>query len=318
MEVLPVSVLIPTMNRPQSLLRTLKGYLDAEFVPSQIVLVDQSQDPEVAAQTKQLSQDLSGSTEITYVFQATPSMTGARNRAYAYAREEIVICSDDDIDVYPETIKNAYDIMCDPAVALIAGIDDNTATSSTNIGYLLGTKSFVKRKIGHVTLSLLGRYPDNIRGTIPTEWAMGYFFVIRKSLLDKWNIRWDEKLPSYAYAEDLDFSYQYCRRAKEEGLSCILTDRVRVRHLASLEYRIPTQRNNFIFVIHRAYLYYKHNRGFASFLAMHWCNFWRIVEHIVRRRDASPLVKGVVLSIRERKRVAEGDMPWLYEQFETK
>ena len=40
--ILPISVLIPTMNRPESLERTLKKYMSAKFVPAQIVVVDQS------------------------------------------------------------------------------------------------------------------------------------------------------------------------------------------------------------------------------------------------------------------------------------
>lgn len=36
--ILPISVLIPTMNRPESLERTLKKYMSAKFVPAQILI----------------------------------------------------------------------------------------------------------------------------------------------------------------------------------------------------------------------------------------------------------------------------------------
>lgn len=43
---LPISVIIPTMNRPESLDRTLKCIAEAADVPQQIVVVDQSQNEE--------------------------------------------------------------------------------------------------------------------------------------------------------------------------------------------------------------------------------------------------------------------------------
>ena len=42
--ILPISVLIPTMNRPDSLERTLKKYICAKYIPAQIVVVDQSEE----------------------------------------------------------------------------------------------------------------------------------------------------------------------------------------------------------------------------------------------------------------------------------
>ena len=38
-----IAVLIPTMNRPLSLRRTLEGYLRAEKIPDHVVVVDQSE-----------------------------------------------------------------------------------------------------------------------------------------------------------------------------------------------------------------------------------------------------------------------------------
>lgn len=46
-EILPISVVIPTMNRLQTLKNTLDGYCLKNYVPSQIIVVDQS-DKEIA------------------------------------------------------------------------------------------------------------------------------------------------------------------------------------------------------------------------------------------------------------------------------
>jgi hypothetical protein len=136
---------------------------------------------------------------------------------------------------------------------------------------------------------MLGRFPNKIGEFTDTMWAMGFFFVIRKSLTEKWKLKWDEKLAGYAYAEDLDFSYSYYKKAKTENLKCIMSDKVHVKHLASQEYRTPSRKSTFMYVLNRAYLSYKHEMGWKSDLAMKWCNLWRYVDKVVRRESAQDM-----------------------------
>ena len=304
MNVLPISVLIPTMNRPETLKATLDSFFNGDVLPAQVVVVDQSND-ENAKKTKNVCDKYSDKAQIKYVYQERPSSTEARNNAYNYASGEIIVFSDDDVLVYKNTLKNVVSVMQRNEVAMIAGIDDNSSASSTNIGYLLGTKSYKNRKIGHVTLSMLGRYPDNIKGEIETQWAMGYFFVVRKSLLDKWNIRWDENLTSYAYAEDLDFSFSYYKKAKSENLKCVINEQVRVKHCVSKEYRTPITKSTYMYVVNRYYLSYKHNMGFRSRLAMKWCNFWRLIERTVKKECPADMWKAMVFVSRNKKDIRQ-------------
>lgn len=280
------------MNRPETLKSTLDSFFNGDVLPTQVVVVDQSNDIN-AKRTKDVCDKYSDKALMKYVHQKVPSLTKARNNAYKYATEEIIICSDDDVLIYEDTLKNIADIMKRKSVAMIAGIDDNTLSSSTNVGYLFGTKSYINRKIGHVTLSMLGRYPDNIRGEIETQWAMGYFFVVRKSLLDKWHIRWDENLTSYAYAEDLDFSFSYYKKAIKENLKCVLNEKVHVKHCVSNEYRTPSKKSTYMYVINRYYLSFKHNMGFKSRLAMKWCNMWRLMEKALKHEAPFDMLNAI-------------------------
>ena len=305
MKSLPISVLIPTMNRLESLKTTVNSFISNEYIPAQIVVVDQSQECEMQNEIKNFLSSLN-STRIEYIYQNFASLTKARNLAWKAASEEIVICSDDDVFINADTLKNIYDIIQDESVAMIAGIDENTPASASNIGYLLGTKSFANRKIGHVTLSMLGRYPDNIVGEIETQWAMGYFFAVKKSLADNWDIKWDEKLTSYAYAEDLDFSYRYYRCAKAMGLRCVLNDRVKVKHMVSKEYRIPSRKNTYMYVINRAYLSYKLNMGLKSRIAMRWCDFWKTVERILKKQNPYDIISDIKYAKKHRADIRNG------------
>lgn len=275
--ILPISVLIPTMNRPESLERTLKKYMSAKFVPSQIVVVDQSVERDVANKNKKVLESIANEIDFQYIYQEEPSLTKARNNALKEASNEIIICSDDDIDVYDNTLENVYYIMKDLNISMIAGLDDNMHLSTSKIGCLFGFKSFKNIHIGHVTSSMLGRFPDRIKDETDTMWAMGYFFVIRKSLVNKWRLQWDEKLVGYAYAEDLDFSYSYYKKAKKDNLKCIMTNKVRVLHLASQEFRTPTRKHMFMYVLNRYYLSNKHCMGLKSLVSMEINNYMMVV-----------------------------------------
>ena len=43
-QIRPISVLIPTMNRPEALKRTIQSFLNGTAIPSQIIVVDQSRE----------------------------------------------------------------------------------------------------------------------------------------------------------------------------------------------------------------------------------------------------------------------------------
>lgn len=309
-KILPITVLIPTMNRLQTLKRTLNIYLNSEWLPAQIVVVDQSTSEKTAVEIKRLVEEIRGRIETVYVYQTEPSLTKARNTAFSYAKHEVIVCSDDDIDIYSDTLKQIYDLMSDKQIAMIAGLDDNASGTTSKIGYLLGTKSFSKRNIGHVTWSMLGRFPNKITEQTDTMWAMGFFFVIRKSLADKWKLMWDEKLTGYAYAEDLDYTYGYYKRAKAEKLKCIMSDRVHVKHMVSGEYRTPTKKSAYMYVLNRAYLSYKHQMGWKSDIAIRWCNFWRFVEWKIKKQNAECLKEAMRYWEKHRFEIQKGKFPY--------
>lgn len=315
---LPVSVIIPTMNRPISLGRTLQNMVSGDSLPSQVIIIDQTQDLRKMQENLHLVEKYKEVfTKIDYIYQENPSSTKARNAGVRHAENEIIVFADDDIDVNHDTIKNLYDIIQkNNEIAMIAGIDELMSASTSSIGYFLGTKSFRNRKIGHVTYSMLGRYPDNITKQIETQWAMGYFFVVKKSLVDKWECIWDENLSGYAYAEDLDFSYNYYKHAKAEGLKCILDPNVKVKHLASLEYRIPNDKSLFMYIINRTYLCHKHKMGIKGIIACYWCNFWRLIQNIIKRQQPRTMMNAILCSIKFRKEIKIGDLD--YKKFMQK
>lgn len=293
---LEISLLIPTMNRPQTLKTTLNGYYSKDFYPAEVIVVDQSESASVREEVKKITESFSKKAACVYIYQAEPYLTKARNTAFNAATYDFIICSDDDVEVNDDTVKNVYDILSRGDVSMIAGIDENAPEKSGKIGYVLGTKSFFKRKRGHVTESMLGRYPDKILKETPTEWAMGYFFAIKKSFAERQNIRWDENLVSYAYAEDLDYSFIYYEKSKAEGLKCILTPLVKVKHLVSREFRTPSFKSTVMYTVHRRYLAYKHKTGLFSRFMVNYCNFFRLLERKLKKQSPEDFKKAIKIA----------------------
>lgn len=293
------------MNRPQTLRQTLESYMAADYLPAQIIVVDQSQAKDVQRHNKRLLEDACAKTETIYIYQQEPSSTKARNNALQVATQDILVWSDDDVDVYKDTLKNVYDLFQNPQIALIAGINDRVSPSTSHIGYLLGTKSFLKRNIGHVTGSMLGRYPNKVIGEVPTQWAMGYFFAVRTPLLKKWGIEWDEHLSSYAYAEDLDFSYSYYKHAKVENLRCVLSDKVHVIHRFSQEYRTPSKKTTYMYVCNRYYLAHKHKMRCGK-LALLWSNLCMLLFRTIKRQAPKDMLNALIYCAKNKDKIKQG------------
>lgn len=305
-----ISVIIPTYNRPQSLDRTLEGIYKSKVKPKEVVIIDQSEDENIhKAYDDVINKYTDSNISIVYFRLKPASLTAARNEGARIAKEEIFICMDDDVDIDEGLIGKIEDIMSDKNIALIAGLDKlSTEGEDKFTSYFFCTKDKKKSGTGYVTKSILGRYPmaSEIKKETPTEWAMGYFFVVRKSLIDKFDIRWDENLKGYAYAEDLDFSVRYCRRAKETGYKCIISPQIIVEHLASKEYRIEKEEHIYKYIANREYIYNKIYKDEFSRFGMYWTNFWMLVFRLVKRNNAKIFLKAMCLVGKNRNNVDKG------------
>lgn len=260
MTILDLTVIIPTLNRPKMLEKTIRNFLNKEFLPCEIIIIDQS-DKEFSLVNQQTIKNLK-SELIIYKHVDFKSLTKARNFGLKICKSNYVVMSDDDVFLHNEgfqiisnQFRNKY--------GLIGAFNNKENTNKSNFfGYIFGFKNFFKRKRGYVTKSILGRYPL-IKKTCKSEWAMGFFFAFRKDLALEKKIAFDEQLTSYAYPEDLDFTYRYYKSIKNEYLSGFVSSII-VDHLASQEYRIPSRKAVFMYVLNRKYLSIKFNFGFSS------------------------------------------------------
>lgn len=308
-----ISVIIPTMNRPESLARTLGYIASSSYLPSEVIIIDQSSIITSREATRSVAFEYEKILNTKYVYQETPSTTKARNSGLKIAREEIIVFSDDDVDVKSTTFDAVHSLMQDSTLALIGGFNEGEQINKMSIlSYIFLKASYRKRNKGHVAPGIYGRFPCSTAIEVPTEWAMGFFFVVRKSLIDKWKVKFDENLKYYGYAEDLDFTYGYYLHAKEENYKCIMNRNLTVRHNISTEFRTTQYKVTMMEMIHREYIAYKYKDHFSS-ISLLWCNLGTFIFRLIKRNRPSDVISAIYFTCRNRKQIHKGN--FFYEEY---
>lgn len=313
MKLLDISIIIPTRNRAKSIIETIDSIYKCEYIPNEIIIIDQSENKQSQIIKKEISRykDI----EIKYIHQNIPSSTSSRNKGIELAKNEIIVFSDDDIYVEEKTLYNIYEkFKNDKSISLIAAIDKLSLGEVSNkltsiIGYTFFRNNPFKQN-GYVMKSMFGRYPKTIEKTIETEWAMGYFFATKKSILEVGNIRFDENMKSYAYAEDLDFTYRINKYSKDNKLNMIIDPKIIVEHRVSKEWRTTKLQYSIAFIVNREYLSYKlFPNSIRSRIMVRWANIGEVVRRILIKDNPKDIIKAQQICYKYRNEIKNGNIP---------
>lgn len=303
-ELSKVSIIIPTLNRASSLARTLGFISKSSILPDEVIIIDQSP-IDTAEKIKELCD--SQTLKIKYIHVTEPSSSKSRNIGLELCKNDIAIFMDDDVDIGIDTIRNILILFRDNSISMVGGIDSGSPPKKLSLPSLIFFRSsFFKRYKGHVSMAGYGVFPQNPQGETPTEWAMGFFFAIRKSLAQKWGLKFDENLKYYAYAEDLDFTYRYFLKSREENLKCIMSTAATVLHNVSREYRLPSRQRTFIEICHRRYLMARHGNTVLRQLIMLWSDIGAALMRAKRGEPTSDVFKAIAFAIKYRRDIKKG------------
>lgn len=305
-----MSIIIPTLNRVESLKDTLDYIMKSTVYPAEIIIVDQSTVYEDCKKIKEYIKQINERTNKQFIkyYHRSPGSTMARNFAQSKAENEILVFMDDDVRIQENTLHNIADIFKDGSISMIAGLNLNAAEERSKLGYLFGRKSYKRRNQGYVTSAVYGRLPQKTKQRAETEWAMGYFFAIKKSLAQRWGIYWEERFLSYAFSEDLDFSYRYYKKSAENGLACIVDPGVAVYHMVSEEWRETSKAVTYMYIINREYLTYKWRSSFWSRIMTRWSNFGLFAERMIKRDRCMDVLKAQFYCDLYRRDIRNGNL----------
>ena len=210
-----ISVIIPTKNRTQDVIRCLNSIKIQTMLPDEVVIVDSSDTEELKSKLN-IFNDLS----IKYIHDIEASLTRAENIGIEDSIGDIIIILDDDVILeknHIEEIIRVFDIY--PAEK-IGGVTGNVMSNQP--------KSLIKRFFSfgmHVfaTMFFLLRYgngkfqlsgmPTTIRNAdkiTECEFLFGCDMAFRKDVIAEF--KFDENFHGYSWGEDDDIAYRVSRK----------------------------------------------------------------------------------------------------------
>lgn len=206
----PLSIVIPTLNRPHYLAKALISIKNQSHLPSEIIIVDQSDGPE----TRQLFEAFdAGNIKKTYVHQSEKSLILARNRGIDLATESKFIgFLDDDLEIKSDFIEHLMARFASDTKGELAG------GMGTFEGRNLKKKKF--NEFFHMSHDGVGKFLPNGVPTYPhwmpdfaeVEFLSGGITIYRAEVIR--SHKFDENLVGYGYGDDTDVSFRISRKFK--------------------------------------------------------------------------------------------------------
>jgi len=199
---LSITVAIPTYRREQVLLDTIAYLLDLEHAPAEILVLDQTEQHEVA--TENHLGELHDAGRIRWLRLATPSIPQAMNRGLLEARQDIVLFLDDDVCPEPELI--AAHLAAQAQFADVLAVGRVIQPWEEGLDFLSGGHSI---------------FADMNAGWL-TEFIGCNFSVRRDQALALGGF--DENFVRVAYRFEAEFAHRWCasgRRIYFEPIACL-------------------------------------------------------------------------------------------------
>ncbi len=318
------SIIIPTYRRSASLEATLRSILAQENAVFEVIVISQSEDAAHAEVIRMIATLGMGSNHLKLLRLAAPSSTAARNAGIEVATGDWVIFSDDDV-IWPARLlaKLTAKISASGDIVMLAAGDTCRPNLRGSLwrrwlSALFCAGTWRPLRSGKVLPSIQGRYPVPLIGDVPTEWAMGYWFAVRRDHMEAHRLRFDERMSRYAYAEDLLFSVQCARAACRNGLRSILSEEISVAHMVSTEWRSPSAFAELCGPWNRIFVASQLYSGFmfwTRLLAIYWSLPHQVAVRLVLRRPCARYIYAHWLALRHLSRIRRGSFDELYRLY---
>jgi glycosyltransferase involved in cell wall biosynthesis len=264
-----ISMIIPTLNRPDDLRRALSSVGANIRLPDEVIIVEQGD----ARRTKNIASKFELNVQVIYL--ERKSLASARNIGITASGGDIIMFIDDDVEIDVEYVRNVKKYFeTHQEVLGVTGKDLIYVSTRRGIvrvlrrcvGFLffrsaLRGPSRILRS-GHNVLHNYADHEERI------EWMPGCSFSVRKIIFDK-GFRFDERLIGWCFGEDVMFSYAVHK--KYPG-SLRYVPQVRFTHNASPASRTPNEQKIRMETLYR-FMFWKEQVYGGSFLNI-CCYVW--------------------------------------------
>ncbi|WP_264559543.1 glycosyltransferase family 2 protein [Flavobacterium sp. N2270] len=210
-----ISVIIPTLNRTDFLITTLKDLVVQKCTfPFEIIIVDQSNEPDIDVINFVSDYLFVKYHHITF-FKGLPQ---ARNFGWQNAEYDFILYVDDDINCNNQLLQEHFSILKNKNTGVVAGgiIEKNNPNEGSRTGVF-----------NKWTATPIPGF--HLEGTFEVDHAKGCNFSTKKEVLLKVNGIDENLTKGAALYEETDF----CLRVKNVGYEIMFHSKARLHHLAA-------------------------------------------------------------------------------------
>lgn len=325
------TLVIPTYNRRDVLLRVLPLALGQTVAPLQVVIVDSSADWDVTRDAVQIVAKDHPHIRLDYLRADTPSSATQRNQGVEHAVGDIVVMIDDDSFLYPDYAERLLAVYAADARGVLAGV------CGVNVGTMPGQRSdalpglsrkaesqagiigvrerIMRYRLGRWINSrilfqdmhmLFLKYEGERNGAVPPEFAgldvgpttfmSGHGLSVRRDIALAEPL--DRSLRYYAALEDLDVSYRYGRH----GI-LLRNNAAKLHHFEVASGRIKRQTAITFQLLNMLVFIKRHAADPGQWLPTYRRMLWRrllgeVLKDGLSRRWDFPQAKGVLTALR--------------------
>jgi len=263
-----ISLIIVTYNRPKDLDETLKKILKLKKLPREILVIDQSEDDK----TKKICEKFKNK-KIKYFHSSPPSITIARNFGVKKAdkRTKLIFFIDDDVDLSEDYLKKILEVFNQYPETKASGTLKIDFPIKSRIENFLRKVFYLRyeNKTARIISAYGNTYPRLFDKIMKSDYLQGVNMAYKKEVFEKQ--KFDENLPGYTVAEDIDFSYRLSRKYPN---SILITPHAKLKHRNSQIERAPTKIISYINQVDHFYFYFKNlNNSFKNKLIFAWSLF---------------------------------------------
>lgn len=325
------SLVVPTFNRRDVLLRVLPLAFRQTVPPLQVVVVDASADWQVTHQAVQALAEGHPGIRLDYLQATTPSSATQRNQGVEQAIGDIVVMIDDDSFLYPDYVERLLAVYAADTKGVLAGVNgvnvpvmpDAHADAAAGLAHKDDTQDRIRGLRDRILRYRLGRwissrilfqdmhalflkYEGNRDPGVPPDFAhldvspmtfmSGHGLSVHRRVALAEPL--DRSLRYYAALEDLDASYRYGRH----GILLRAND-ARLHHFEVAGGRVK-RRTATTFQLLNMLVFIKRNTDRpGSWLATYRLMLWRrllgeTIKDVLSRRWDFPQARGVMTAMR--------------------
>lgn len=212
-----ISVIIPTKNRPQDVVRCLESILNQTLLPDEIIIVDAGDTDELNSKVERYS------SEKIKIIHVGPGLTYGRNVGVEASSGDILFFLDDDVVLEKDYVREMVKIFDGDSEKKIAGVCGKEVSPPQKpparpvLAKVLHGLNEIITTVFLLSMNGDGRfrasgfpyYTHSINEIKRVEFIHGHLAAYRREIFAKF--KFDEKLQGTSLCEDDDFSYRVSR-----------------------------------------------------------------------------------------------------------